>query len=231
MRLFPDDEDVALPDDPDVVRVRLRNVGWTNARSFGDVWLARWLWHYLAWTTSLPVTFRRARKKSAPLMSWPSRSSIGCAPRCSEFAIAEHWYARPVSKTCLGVPDSAVTKDRLYRTLDALRRAQVPIEKELKERLGTLFGLDYDILLYDLTSSYFEGLAEGNDLAERGYSRDHRSDCSRSSWRWSSHARVFPWRTKPSPATRVICTRSGESSPTSKHVSAKASASGSWTAQ
>ena len=47
LRLFPDDDDVALPDDPDVVRVRLRNVGWTNARSFGDVWLARWLWHYL----------------------------------------------------------------------------------------------------------------------------------------------------------------------------------------
>ena len=75
------------------------------------------------------------------------------------------------------MPDDAVTKDRLYRTLDALLRAKEPIENDLKEQLGTLFGLDYDLLLYDLTSTYFEGLAEDNDLAKRGYSRDHRSDC------------------------------------------------------
>ena len=55
----------------------------------------------------------------------------------------------------LGVPDSAETKDRLYRTLDRLLRAQVPIENDLKNRLGTLFQLDYDLLLYDLTSTYF----------------------------------------------------------------------------
>ena len=77
----------------------------------------------------------------------------------------------------LGVPDSAVTKDRLYRTLDQLLKAQEAIENDLKDRLGTLFQLDYDLLLYDLTSTYFEGLAEENDLAQRGYSRDHRSDC------------------------------------------------------
>jgi transposase len=76
-----------------------------------------------------------------------------------------------------GVPDCAVTKDRLYRTLDRLLRAKDAIEQDLKERLGTLFQLDYDLLLYDLTSSYFEGLAEENELARRGYSRDHRSDC------------------------------------------------------
>ena len=80
-------------------------------------------------------------------------------------------------KTCLGVPDAAVTKDRLYRTLDDLLQAQEPIENDLKEQFGALFHLDYDLLLYDLTSTYFEGLAEENDLARRGYSRDHRSDC------------------------------------------------------
>jgi transposase len=77
----------------------------------------------------------------------------------------------------LGIPDEAVTKDRLYRTLDGLLKAQVPIENDLKDRFGSLFQLQYDLLLYDLTSSYFEGLAEENDLAQRGYSRDHRSDC------------------------------------------------------
>jgi Domain of unknown function (DUF4277) len=95
-----------------------------------------------------------------------------CGP-CSEFALAEHWYASTALEDLLGVPDSAVTKDRLYRTLDRLIRAQELIENDLKHRLGTLFKLDYDLLLYDLTSTYFEGLAEENELARRGYSRDH----------------------------------------------------------
>jgi Transposase len=77
----------------------------------------------------------------------------------------------------LGVPDSAVTKDRFYRTLDQLLQAQRAIEDDLKEQFGRLFQLAYDLLLYDLTSTYFEGLAEDNELAARGYSRDHRSDC------------------------------------------------------
>jgi hypothetical protein len=73
----------------------------------------------------------------------------------------------------------AITKDRLYRTLTQLLRAQPAIENDLKENFGTLFHIPFDLLLYDLTSSYFEGLAEANDLAKRGYSRDHRSDCKR----------------------------------------------------
>jgi transposase len=95
----------------------------------------------------------------------------------SPITLAEHWYAATALPDLLGVPDDAVTKDRLYRTLDALLQVKEPIENDLKEQLGTLFQLDYDLLLYDLTSTYFEGLAEENDLARRGYSRDHRSDC------------------------------------------------------
>jgi len=75
------------------------------------------------------------------------------------------------------VLDSTVTKDRLYRMMDRLLAAEESIEQDLKTRLGTLFQLDYDLLLYDLTSTYYEGLAEENDLAQRGYSRDHRSNC------------------------------------------------------
>ena len=99
-----------------------------------------------------------------------------CSP-CSEFALAEHWYASTGLEDLLGVPDSAVTKDRLYRTLDQLLKAQTAIERDLEKQLGTLFRLDYSLVLYDLTSTYFEGLAEENELAQRGYSRDHRSDC------------------------------------------------------
>jgi len=177
LRLFPEDGAVALPDDPDVVRVRLHNVGWTNTRRFGDVWLARWLWHYVGLddivARHLPQGKEDVRPADVVAIEVINRL---CGP-CSEFALAEHWYATTALEDLLGVPDQAVTKDRLYRTLTALRQVQGPIESDLKERFGTLFQLDYDILLYDLTSSYFEGLAEHNDLAKRGYSRDHRSDC------------------------------------------------------
>jgi transposase len=77
----------------------------------------------------------------------------------------------------LGVPAEKVNEERLYRSLDALLPYKDKLEEHLKERLGRLFDLEYDLLLYDVTSTYFEGAAEGNALAQRGYSRDHRPDC------------------------------------------------------
>jgi transposase len=178
LRLFPDDDKVPVPDgDPDVVRIRLRSVGWTNPRRFGDVWLGLWLWKFLHLDEIVDrhVPLGKETIRPADIVAIEVINRL-CGP-CSEFALAEHWYASTALEDLLGVPDSAVTKDRLYRTLDRLLRAQEPIENDLKDRLGTLFQLDYDLLLYDLTSTYFEGLAEANDLARRGYSRDHRSDC------------------------------------------------------
>jgi transposase len=177
LRLFPDDDQIPAPDDPDVVRIRLRSVGWTNPRRFGDVWLALWLWKFLHLDEIVDRYVPQGKEtiRPADIVAIEVINRL-CGP-CSEFALAEHWYAATALEDLLGVPDSAVTKDRLYRTLDRLLRAQVPIENDLKERFGTLFQLDYDLLLYDLTSTYFEGLAEENDLARRGYSRDHRSDC------------------------------------------------------
>jgi DDE family transposase len=177
LRLFPDDDTVVLADDPQVVRIRLGSVGWTNGRRFGDVWLARWLWHRLHLDEIVARHLPQGRHTVAPadIVAIEVINRL-CAP-CSEFALAEHWYASTALPDLLGVPDDAVTKDRLYRTLDALLPVKEAIENDLKEQLGTLFRLDYDLLLYDLTSTYFEGLAEENDLARRGYSRDHRSDC------------------------------------------------------
>jgi transposase len=176
LRLFPDD-DVALPDDPDIVRIRLKQVGWTNTRRFGDVWLAWQLWHMLRLDEivqrHVPATKHTCRPADIVAIEVINRL---CAP-CSEFALAEHWYASTGLEDLLGVVDAEVTKDRLYRTLDGLRAAQVAIEDDLQKQLQTLFDLDYDLLLYDLTSTYFEGLAEQNELAARGYSRDHRRDC------------------------------------------------------
>jgi transposase len=177
LTLFPDDEHVPLSDDPDVVRIHLDKVGWTNGRRFGDVWLARWLWGYVG-LDEIVARHLPQGKETVPPADIVAIEVINrlCAP-CSEFALAEHWYASTGLEDLLGVPDSAVTKDRLYRTLDLLLAAQEAIENDLKDQLGTLFRLDYDLLLYDLTSTYFEGLAEANELARRGYSRDHRSDC------------------------------------------------------
>jgi transposase len=177
LRLFPDDEHVPLADDPDIVRIRLGSIGWSNARRFGDIWLARWLWHFVGLDAIVARHLPQGKHtiRPADIVAIEVINRL-CAP-CSEFALAEHWYAATALEDLLGVPDSAVTKDRLYRTLDQLLLAKDKIENDLKEQLGRLFKLDYDLLLYDLTSTYFEGLAEDNDLARRGYSRDHRSDC------------------------------------------------------
>jgi hypothetical protein len=177
LRLFPDDENVSAPDGPDVVRIRLGSVGWTDPRAFGDVWLGLWLWKYLRLDEIVDRHLPQGKEtvRPADIVAIEVINRL-CGP-CSEFALAERWYESTGLEDLLGVPDSAVTKDRLYRTLDRLLAAQEPIENDLKTRFGTLFQLDYDVLLYDLTSTYFEGLAEENDLARRGYSRDHRGDC------------------------------------------------------
>ena len=99
-----------------------------------------------------------------------------CEP-ASELHIAEDWYRRTALDDLLGVPAERINDDRLYRALDRLLPHKQALETHLKERLGALFDLDYELLLYDVTSTYFEGQAEGNGLARRGYSRDHRGDC------------------------------------------------------
>jgi transposase len=179
--LFLDDADAPLADDPDVVRIHLGKVGWTNARAFGDVWLGLQLWRMVGLdevvARSLPVGRETVPPAAMVAIEVISRLCIGQGGETSEFALAEQGYRRTALEDLLGVPDEAVTKDRLYRTLDALLAGKEPIEQGMKDRLGELFSLDYDLLLCDLTSSFFEGLAEDNDLAARGYSRDHRPDC------------------------------------------------------
>jgi len=177
LRLFPDAEPIPLPDDPDVVQIRLDSVGWTNPRRFGDVWMGLWLWKFLHLDEIVDRHVPQGKEtvRPADIVAIEVINRL-CAP-CSELALAEHWYRSTALEDLIGVPDSAVTKDRLYRTLDRLLKAQQAIEEDLKNQFGQLFQLDYDLLLYDLTSTYFEGQAEENDLAHRGYSRDHRGDC------------------------------------------------------
>ncbi|MGH9888688.1 MAG: IS1634 family transposase, partial [bacterium] len=112
---------------------------------------------------------------------WPVMAFILTAARLiapsSELAIEEQFYPRTALSDICGVPEEKVNKDRLYRALDKLLPHKATLEVHLKSRLGTLFNEPFDLLLYDLTSTYFEGLGESNPVAKRGYSRDHRPDC------------------------------------------------------
>ena len=174
------DDPSALPE-PGIVRIRLGKVGWTNTRAFGDVWLGLQLWQMLGLDCiierHLPIGRETVPPASMAAIQVISRLCIGQGGETSELGLAEAGYRRTALEDLLGVADEQVTKDRLYRTLDQLLSAKDAIEQDLKEKLGTLFDLKFDLVLCDLTSSFFEGLAEDNDLAARGYSRDHRGDC------------------------------------------------------
>ena len=159
------------------VAVRLDQIRLERARRFGDVWLGWRLWRALALDRFCEDRLVEGRE-CAP---WPAIAAILviarlCEP-ASELHIAEDWYRRTALDDLLGVPAERINDDRLYRALDRLLPHKQALEIHLKERLGALFDLDYELLLYDVTSTYFEGQAEGNGLARRGYSRDHRGDC------------------------------------------------------
>jgi transposase len=167
------DED--YPTEPvTVVPSRLR-LG--RGRRFGDVWLAWKLWQAFGLDTWLEKRLPRGRED----VPWGLMAAVLviarlCEPS-SELHIAEDWFRRTALDDLLGLPEAKVNDDRLYRALDRLLPHKDALETHLKERLGTLFKLEYDLLLYDVTSTYFEGQANGNTLAARGYSRDHRPDC------------------------------------------------------
>lgn len=167
--------DRPVPADP--VPVRLDRIRLERSRSFGDAWLGWTLWQAL----HLDELCRAVMPEGRESIPWPSMAAVLaiarlCCPS-SELYIAETWYRGTALGDLLGLPPDQVNDDRLYRALDRLLPHKRALEEHLFRRLGELFQLDYDLLLYDVTSTYFEGLAEGNTLARRGYSRDHRPDC------------------------------------------------------
>jgi hypothetical protein len=164
------------PQDDESVLVRLSGVRFERLRDFGDVWLAWGLWRML----ELDVLLEQLIVPGREDVSWSTVAMIltiarFCEP-ASELHIEEKWYRRTALEDLLGVPPEKVHTDRLYEGLDRLRPHKEAIEKHLRERLGELFDLKCDLLLYDITSTYFEGDAAGNPLAQRGYSRDSRPD-------------------------------------------------------
>ena len=164
-------------DDADAVPVKLGKVRLERSRGFGAVWLGWLLWQAL----KLDELCRELLPPGRESVSWTEVVAILvigrlCEPS-SELHVAEQWYRTTALEDLLQVPSASIYDERLYRTLDRLLPHKEAIEQHLVKRFGELFDLEYDLLLYDVTSTYFEGQCADPSIAQRGYSRDHRPDC------------------------------------------------------
>jgi transposase len=171
----PPDDDAT--DRDDAVWVELRGVRMERLRSFGDVWLALGLWRLL----ELDVLLKRLMPPGREDVAWPLVAAIltiarFCKPQ-SELHIETTWYRGTALDDLLGVPIEKVHTDRLYDGMDELLPLKEELEKHLRGRVGELFRPNQELLIYDVTSTYFEGQAAANPMAKRGHSRDHRPDC------------------------------------------------------
>src|SRR5258705_11575139 len=159
------------------VPVRLKSIRIERSRQFGDVYLALALWR----GTGLEELCKQLLPAGQERIAWAKMAAVLVAARfcepSSELHIAEDWYRRTALCDLLQLGDEEVNKDRLYRGLDHLLAHKTELEAHLSQRCGELFATQNEVLLYDVTSTYFEGQAEANPQAQRGYSRDHRPDC------------------------------------------------------
>jgi transposase len=180
-RCLPFADETSRDDSPDVqprwVTVNAAAVRVENCVRFGGPWLALELVKKIGLDDFLHKNLPASRADA----SWSSMALILvvcrlCKPS-SELHIAEHFYRKSALAQLLGVSAAKIYHTRLYRALDQLLPHKKKLEVFLKNRLGDLFELEYDLLLYDVTSTYFEGQAKANPKAKYGYSRDKRSDC------------------------------------------------------
>jgi transposase len=170
-QLFDDGcRDVTVP-------VRLKGIRLERSRQFGDVYLALALWRGIGLSQLCEDILPAGKERVA----WEKIIAVLVAARLcepsSELHIAEDWFRRTALADLLQLRDDEVNKDRLYRALDQLVVHKAVLEAHLSRRAGELFAVENEVLLYDVTSAYFEGEAATNPLAQRGYSRDHRPDC------------------------------------------------------
>jgi len=176
LKLFPSNVEPPV-NDPNVARVILNKVRLERTRQFGACWLGLQLWKQLG----LDNFFEQRVDGDRAEVPWSQVAAVLainrlCAPG-SELKIEELWYPGTALDDLLEIAEGKLNDTRLYRCLDKLLPEKTRLEQHLKERYGELFQADFDVLLYDLTSTYMEGAAEENALMRRGYSRDHRPDC------------------------------------------------------
>lgn len=176
MSLFPDDREVPA-DVLDSIQVKLSGLELRRPRTFGACWLGCELWHQLGldefWQQRLPEV-REA-------VSWEKVLQLQVV-NClldpgSDFRLHRQWYVDTAMDELLETDFAVAAKDRLYRCLDRVLPHKQELFAWLKRKWADLFQSDFEVLLYDLTSTYFEGEMEQNPKAKRGYSRDKRPDC------------------------------------------------------
>jgi len=174
-KLFSDAESPA--EQPECIEINISKVRTENPRGFGGPWLGL----HLVKTIGLDRFLASSLPRGNESVPWDLTSLILVLCRLlnpsSELHIAEHFYRSTALAEILGVSAGQVDDNRLYRGLDKLLEKKEALEVFLKERLGALFKLEYEILFYDITSTYFEGMMKGCPIAKRGYSRDSRPDC------------------------------------------------------
>jgi transposase len=176
LKLFPSQVEPP-PSDPQVARVLLNKVRLERTRQFGACYLGLELWKRL----ELDCFFEQSVDNEPADVPWSRVTALLainrlCAPG-SELAIEQRWYPSTALDDLLAIEDGKINATRLYRCLDRILPQKTKLERHLKQRYGELFGAEFDVLLYDLTSTYVEGAAERNPMMRRGYSRDHRPDC------------------------------------------------------
>jgi transposase len=176
LKLFPSHIEVP-DDDPQVARVLVNRVRLERTRQFGACFLGWELWKRL----ELDRFFEQTVDEDAAEVPWSRVAAVLainrlCVPG-SELAIEERWYPATALDDLLEIAEDRINDTRLYRCLDRMLPHKSKLEQHLKQRYGELFGAEFDVLLYDLTSTYVEGAAEKNPMMGRGYWRDHRPDC------------------------------------------------------
>ena len=176
LSLFPDDRPVPA-DVIDSLQVKLSGLQLRRPRTFGDCWLACETWKQLEldrfWQQHLP--------EGREAVSWEKVLQLLVVNRLidpgSELRVHRHWFVQSAMDELLAVDFAVAEKDRLYRCLDLLPAHKQELFVWLRQKWADLFHADFEVLLYDLTSTYFEGEMEENPKAKRGYSRDSRPDC------------------------------------------------------
>jgi transposase len=176
LSLFPEDREIAR-EDIDALQVRLSEMQLERPRAFGGCWLGCELWRQLKlnefWQSRLP--------EGREAVPWEKVLRLLVVNRLldpgSEFRVHRQWFDQTAMAELLGTDFAVAEKDRLYRCLDRLLEHKQDLFQHLRQRWQDMFQTQFDVLFYDLTSTYFEGEAEGIEKAKRGYSRDHRPDC------------------------------------------------------
>jgi transposase len=176
MSLFPEDREIPA-DVLDSMQVKLSALELRRPRVFGNCWLACELWNQLG----LDEFWQQRLAEGRQLVSWEKVLCLLVVNRLldpgSEFHLHRHWYDQSAMDELLQTDFAVAERDRLYRRLDRVLAHKQELFVWLKQKWADMFDADFEVLLYDLTSTYFEGEMEQNPKARRGYSRDGRADC------------------------------------------------------